>query len=313
MSKTSITFKEIDFDYFYPRVQVSKLLYPDDEPNIFFNRVKFVLRSIIYGRELKEVFKLFKHPQLAPIVEKYPELLDKPLRPYTFSKLKSCERARIIKRHYEHLLSNYPLLIPSLYIEDGICLGFTPDGKSKIVLRYDGTFRREGELSICILGENGVRLYGCAFTIFLTGDIKGIFIGSMQGPAPTVENPNDIVRALTKSCHGLRPKALLVMLVVTISKIMNFNHIYAVKRQSHVYQARRYSRKQKYALHTDYDELWSEFNALDVNSNFVELGALLRKDLSLIATNKRAMYRRRYMWIDDLTSNISEVLSSQIE
>lgn len=311
MSDNNVKFKDIRLGFIYPRVQVSKFLYPNDEPRAFNNRIKFVLRSFIYGKELKAIFKQFQHPLLAPVVEKYPELLDKPLRPYVFSKLNACERTKVINKHYEYLLINHASLISKIYSEDGICLGYTPDGNSKLVLRYDGTFRREGELSICLLDENGIRLYGCAFTIIQDGDVNGIFIGSIQGPAPILENPSHIVRKLTKSCHGLRPKSLLVMLVIALSKLMEFNHVYAVKGQYHVYKAKRYSRKIKYALHTDYDELWSEFDALDFNPHFVQLGALLRKDLSQIATNKRAMYRRRYMWIDDVISTMYEAISVQ--
>jgi uncharacterized protein len=82
---------------------------------------------------------------------------------------------------------------------------------------------------------------------------------------------------------------------------MEAEHISAVRMKAHIYQARRYSKKKKACLQADYDELWQEFGAIDLDDNFVRLQPAQRKPLEEIASKKRAMYRRRYEWLDQLT------------
>ena len=64
-------------------------------------------------------------------------------------------------------------------------------------------------------------------------------------------------------------------------------------------------------MQADYDELWQEFDARDVDANFVALQAQPRKPLEEIASKKRAMYRRRYEWLDLLVQEMSEQFARQ--
>lgn len=74
---------------------------------------------------------------------------------------------------------------------------------------------------------------------------------------------------------------------------------------------KRYSSKQKANLQADYDELWQEFDARDVDANFVALQAQSRKPLEEIASKKRAIYRRRYEWLDLLVQGMAERFARQ--
>lgn len=131
------------------------------------------------------------------------------------------------------------------------------------MLRHDGTFRREAELALSIVDPQGKRLYSCAFSLAGTPNRLAVVIGSVQGPEPCIEQAQDKVRALTKEGHGLRPKSLVVMLVMQLAEAMQAEHISAVRMKAHIYQARRYSKKKKACLQADYDELWQEFGAID--------------------------------------------------
>ena len=138
-----------------------------------------------------------------------------------------------------------------------------------------------------------------------------LMIGSMQGPEPAVDNAQDRVRELTKEGHGLRPKSLLVQLVLQLAQSMGAAEVLAVRKRAHVFQAKRYSSKQKANLQADYDELWQEFDARDVDANFVALQAQPRKPLEEIASKKRAMYRRRYEWLDLLVQGMTAWFARQ--
>ena len=63
------------------------------------------------------------------------------------------------------LLECYPQLIDPLYLGEGIALGHYPQSGCRILLRHDGTFRREAELALSIVNGEGQRLYSCAFSL----------------------------------------------------------------------------------------------------------------------------------------------------
>ncbi len=300
-----MTTKSIDWDHLsrqghYCAQKMACYLYPEGSARKTFNRGKFVLRSLLYRSQLSRVFELFQAEPLKALPAHYPELLDKPMRPYRFACSTVSQRAAMVEDHYRLLLARYPHLIDPLYLGEGIELGRYPSHDYRIVLRHDGTFRREAELALSIVNERGERLYSCAFSLARCNDELALVIGSVQGPEPCVAEPQEQVRALTKAGHGLRPKSLVVMLVMALAEAMGAHHVSAVRMKAHIFQAKRYSNKKRACLQADYDELWQEFGALSQDANFVRLQPAVRKPLEEIAAKKRAMYRRRYEWLDQL-------------
>ena len=300
-----MTAKSIDWDHLsrqghYCAQKMARFLYPDDSARKTFNRGKFVLRSLLYRPQLSRVFELFQAEPLRALPAQHPELLDKPMRPYRFACSTVQQRVEMVEAHYRLLLARYPALIDPLYLGEGIELGRYPDGEHRIVLRHDGTFRREAELALSIVNARGERLYSCAFSLAGSSTALALVIGSVQGPEPGVSQPQQQVRALTKAGHGLRPKSLVVMMVLALAEAMGAARVSAVRMKAHIFQAKRYSKKKRACLQADYDELWQEFGAISQDANFVRLQPVVRKPLEEIAARKRAMYRRRYAWLDEL-------------
>lgn len=311
MIKKAVDWGDLSQSGRYCAQDMARYLYPEGNDRKVFNRGKFVLRSLLYRRQLSKVFDLFQVSHLNALPASHPELLDKPMRPYCFAGSTPAQRADMLENHYRLLLESYPQLIDPLYLGEGIALGRYPLSGCRIVLGYDGTFRREAELALSIVNGEGQRLYSCAFSLAGSVDRLILMIGSMQGPEPAVDNAQDRVRELTKEGHGLRPKSLLVQLVLQLAQSMGAAEVLAVRKRAHVFQAKRYSSKQKANLQADYDELWQEFDARDVDANFVALQAQPRKPLEEIASKKRAMYRRRYEWLDLLVQEMSERFARQ--
>ncbi|TNI92173.1 hypothetical protein CF114_20140 [Aeromonas veronii] len=311
MIKKAVDWGDLSQSGRYCAQDMARYLYPEDNDRKVFNRGKFVLRSLLYRRQLSKVFDLFQVSHLNALPASHPELLDKPMRPYCFAGSTPAQRAEMLENHYRLLLESYPQLIDPLYLGEGIALGRYPLSGCRIVLGYDGTFRREAELALSIIDSEGLRLYSCAFSLAGSVDRLILMIGSMQGPEPAVDNAQDRVRELTKEGHGLRPKSLLVQLVLQLAQSMGAAEVLAVRKRAHVFQAKRYSSKQKANLQADYDELWQEFDARDVDANFVALQAQPRKPLEEIASKKRAMYRRRYEWLDLLVQEMNERFARQ--
>lgn len=310
-----MTAKSIDWEHLsrqghYRAHDMARFLYPEDSARKTFNRGKFLLRSLLYRAQLNRVFELFQSAPLRALPARHPELLDKPMRPYRFACSTVNQRVKMVEDHYRLLLGLYPELIDPLYLGEGIVLGHYPDGGWRIVLRHDGTFRREAELALSIVNARGERLYSCAFSLAGNEQELALVIGSVQGPEPCVEQPQEQVRALTRAGQGLRPRSLVVMLVLALAGAMGASRVSAVRMRAHIFQARRYSKK-KACLQADYDALWQEFGAIDLDSNFVRLQPAQRKPLEEIASKKRAMYRRRYEWLDLLVQGMAGQFARQ--
>ncbi|MGY6040128.1 VirK/YbjX family protein [Aeromonas sp. AE23HZ002T15] len=309
-----MTTKSIDWDHLsrqghFCAQKMARYLYPEESARKTFNRAKFVLRSLLYRTQLSRVYELFLTEPLRALPAHYPELLDKPMRPYRFACSTVNQRTEMVETHYRLLLARYPALIEQLYLGAGIELGRFPQHDYRIVLRHDGTFRREAELALSIVNERGERLYSCAFSLAGSDAELAVVIGSVQGPEPCVHQPQEQVRALTKAGHGLRPKSLVVIMVLALGQAMGASRVTAVRMKAHIYQARRYSKRKKACLQADYDELWQEFGAVDQDENFVRLQPAGRTPLEEVATKKRAMYRRRYQWLDELALACQQALA----
>ena len=97
-----MTAKSIDWDHLsrqghYCAQKMARFLYPDDSARKTFNRGKFVLRSLLYRSQLSRVFELFQTEPLRALPAHYPELLDKPMRPYRFACSTVNQRVRMVE------------------------------------------------------------------------------------------------------------------------------------------------------------------------------------------------------------------------
>ena len=96
-----MTVKSIDWEYLsrqerYCAKSMARFLYPEGCDRKTFNRGKFVLRSLLYRKSLSRVFSLFQCDSLKALPAVYPELLDKPMRPYRFACASARERAEML-------------------------------------------------------------------------------------------------------------------------------------------------------------------------------------------------------------------------
>lgn len=100
------------------------------------------------------------------------------------------------------------------------------------------------------------------------------------------------------------------MLAFMLARAWQIDHLYAIPKAAHVFQAKRYRHRNGLAMHADYDELWREFDAIELADNLWQLPSYQRRPLEEIASKKRSMYRQRYGWLDALESAIQEAVAS---
>ncbi|GAM58915.1 virK protein [Vibrio ishigakensis] len=76
---------------------------------------------------------------------------------------------------------------------------------------------REGSLGIRLINSLGQTIYSITFNLTTTPE-KTIHIGALKGPSDKVEDRNQVIKTLTRSFHGLRPKALMVELAYSLQE-----------------------------------------------------------------------------------------------
>jgi uncharacterized protein VirK/YbjX len=111
---------------------------------------------------------------------------------------------------------------------------------------------------------------------------------------------------LTRTLHGLRPKALLIFALQQLARIWTISTIRAVAQCEHIY---RHYRKRK-SLHANYDQFWIECQGtLQPDHNFRLPVLPITRDLHLLPRNKRPVYRRRYAMLGRLAEEIEANLA----
>ncbi len=162
--------------------------------------------------------------------------------------------------------------------------------------------RKEG-LSSVVLYLDGRELYQIMF--WLGRDRQGetaLYIGAMQGP--NTENAKELVKETTKRSHRYRTKNLILYMVQAVARAIGVQHIYAVSNRG--YYANNHVRRDR-KLKTDFGAFWEEAGGhMTEDDCFYELPLVEpRKTMEEVPTRKRAVYRRRFEFQDDVDAQIA--------
>ena len=125
---------------------------------------------------------------------------------------------------------------------------------------------------------------------------EALLISVVQGP--NFEGSKEMVKQLTKMCHGLRPAYLMVETM----KALGFNQLLGIPQK---YQNKsRFIQSSHYVV--DYDAIFAESGGQ--LKDYWELPLEIDRNLDDVPSKKRSMYRKRYAMIDDLAKVIEEML-----
>ncbi|EGU33993.1 VirK protein [Vibrio ichthyoenteri ATCC 700023] len=263
---------------------------------------KFVCRSLFY---YKSFLMMFENIDKSILVKFSSNgfLIDKPYKPYITNGYSSLERAVFLVEHYNFIDNHFhKKLSDSIYFSDGFDLAsFEIEDVVYGIKLAPSYYGKEGELVLTLFNDEDSRFYSLTFSLREISSQRELVIGGLQGPKSNQVN-NDKVKKLTKSLHGLRPKDLMIKLVTILGTYWGVTRILAIKNDRHSYQSIRYS---KGRVKTDLNQHWLELGGKDFDDYFYSLPIVYeQRDISLISRPKRAMYRRRYEWLNMVEQEI---------
>ena len=162
--------------------------------------------------------------------------------------------------------------------------------------------RKEGMRSLNMVAD-GVLLYQMMF--WLDYDKNGepsLFIGAMQGP--NAANAKDLIKDITKRSYRYRTKNLILYMTQAVARSLGRQHIYAVTNAG--YYAQNHVRRDR-KLKTDFGAFWEEAGGHPTDDpRFDELPLIEpRKTMEEVPTRKRAQYRKRFAFLDDVDAQIA--------
>ena len=265
--------------------------------------IKLALRAICNWRISNAWLILINsQPILRELSQSKPRLILKVYRPYLSLALPAVQRLAALRDHYCFVLASGlgPLTLLAAR-QPALLANIRGKSGSDLQLRLVAVdpMEREGELVIQLFNDNEL-ICSCAFS-YIAGE-HGIVlaIGCLQGP--TVPQGRQLVRTATRELHGLRPKALLVHLLVHLAHQQRCVGVRLVSNRNRVVLAAL----KKGKVHADYDALWLELQAFPRIDGDFELACKQIRPPCLITvpSKKRAEIRRRYAMLEELASSV---------
>lgn len=197
-------------------------------------------------------------------------------------------RLRALRDHYDFVLSRLPRpLFHILYREREVLLGRVTlrNGQPlSLVLKAPYRRAREGEMTLSLVDHEGLQVSYAAFSFIDAG--QSIVIGCLQG-APNHAGL-DAVRELTRQCHGLRPKNLLLSMIRALAVAYGVTRVLGVSNEAHVFAGIADKIK------ADYNGFWRECGGSETDDGFYALSPAepVRCETE-VESKRRSEFRRR--------------------
>ena len=282
-------------------IELGKKMYNMDNPREVRRMWTFVIRGYLYYGQIKKLDQFFQqNKELRELADIYPFVYEQPTRAFFYNKSTLQERISLVENHMTFMLEKFQYkIVKNIYRREPYLLwenGAEEDRLSLLLWFHPGQ-RKEGLLSTTLLiGEQA--LYQIMFWFNKDKECKdALWIGAMQGP--NMSNAKEIIKQVTKRCHGYRTKNLILYMTQAVARALDIERIYAVTNYG--YYANNHVRLDR-KLKTSFSDFWHEAGGWETDDRRFDGLPLIepRKSIDDVPTRKRAVYRRRFELLDDI-------------
>lgn len=304
-------------------IEIGKKIYRLNVPREAHRFAVFLARCLLNPSRISELKKFFSSNEtLKKILEVYPFAYEQITRSFFFYKSTYEARFKLITEHMEFFLQNFSeefLLkfyagekfeLWKYYLDEEL-------GEMRLNFCCEPGQRKEGLASIILNLSDGTPIYQIIFWIAkdnLVGQKNSsgenaMWIGAMQGP--NVENSKELIKKITKKCHAYRTKNLILYAAQAVARNLGLKKIFAVTNYG--YYANNHVRLDR-KLKTSFGDFWSECGGkLTDDERFFELPLIeSRKNFDEIPVRKRAVYKRRFEFLDNLDATVKKVFEEEL-
>lgn len=273
-------------------------------------RSQLLMRLVQLGNGVRAFAPGRARGSLARDMASRPEMLGAARWPYLCAAWSALERLGAIEGHYAVVDRLVPLL------------DFPTDGAVRLldlhhlhaglalILDKPQWFIREGQVVLNLfLGEE--RLFSLAFALGDQGGDVVAHVGAVQGVRG--EGVTDAYHDLTRALHGMRPRDFLIEVFREFCSAIGVHRVLVVRDEARHHRDAYFRTEKRAELFADYDKIWFERGATPGTAeHFLELTpAFHRRDVQVIPSNKRALYRRRYEMLQTLSDALRQACHEQ--
>lgn len=285
--------------------RVARQAYPARSIKSAADRALFVMRSTECFAAASAWYAWLEEPLMAPVARANASLYKKIIRPYLTPRCSNDAKLAILQEHYRFLSSRLSrTAFLDMCSRDGLLLlRFTTADGNAFQLRClsDGKFRKEGEHSLVLFSERHDMPVSTMTFVLLRepGGARVLLIGGTQGLPKRADK--SVIKDVTKSLHGLRPRAFLLFLAQQLATAWELDGIRALSNATHVSRHRDYALNRARRPRLAYDEFWTESGGTLAADGLYDLPAKhVARGMHEIKTNKRSLYQQRYTLLDRL-------------
>ncbi|WGE91842.1 VirK/YbjX family protein [Actinobacillus genomosp. 1] len=281
--------------YCYPTPNV---IYPDQPHKSYrLKRFRFWLRSVLHSVQVKKFSRFVnQHPEFSELLRAYPNYSYPVIHRFLDKRFNAEKRLEIVCDNLTFLpqkLAQYHL--PPLWVKPINFGEVIPD--FEIRLNINEYQAMEGFWALELRQKSSRQV---VYLLTFGKIAQSLLIGVIQGA--NTENAKDLVKYLTKQCHGLRPAYLLIEVMKLLADTLG----YSLLGIPHKYQNKsRFIQSKRYTV--NYDTLFKESGGL--RQEYWQLPLTLDKDLTDVPSNKRSMYRKRFEMLEKLADVIHQIFN----
>ena len=285
---------------------VAHRAYRWENPRERHRAVVFMVRGLLHRKQLRELYDFFQKTEARKeLYARNPFPLEQATRSFFYAGSTVSTRIDLIREHYSFLekqLNTADFIDLGLNQEREIWRSSESDIDWRSYLKFEPGQRKEGLLSV-MMDVDDTHLYQIIFWIEQRDGQPTLVIGAMQGP--NTEDAQDFVREMTKRAHRFRTKNLILYMTQAVARALGVQRIFAVSNAG--YYANNHVRMDR-KLKTDFGAFWEEAGGWQTeDKRFYELPLTLpRKTMEEVPTRKRAVYRRRFAFLDEVDAQIAE-------
>lgn len=269
----------------------------------------FMVRSMMHHGESKALQEFLQQTEMRKrFFAAHPQVFAQLTRQFFFRNSRAAERLTAITQTFQVIERSFSdKALEYLYLDEQkpLHLWEMPYGEEH-TLSLEMFFRngeiREGAmtLALCLDGEF---VYHINFWCAQEGEKQVLYIGCHQGSKHGLE----VNKELTKAFFGYRPKNFILYALRILAKELAVDELRAVSNYG--FYANNHIRKNRKLL-VSYDKFWKECGGeIMADQRFFTLPLIEpRKTMEEVPTRKRAVYRKRFAFLDALEEDLQKTL-----
>ena len=269
----------------------------------------FMVRSMLHHDESKALQEFLQQTEMRKrFFAAHPQVFAQLTRQFFFRNSRAAERLTAITQTFRVMEKSFSdTAMEYLYLDEQkpLHLWEMPYGEEH-TLSLEMFFRngeiREGSmtLALCLDGEF---VYHINFWCTREGEKQVLYIGCHQGSKHGLE----VNKELTKAFFGYRPKNFILYALRILTRELAVDELRAVSNYG--FYANNHIRKNRKLL-VSYDKFWKECGGeIMADQRFFTLPIIEpRKTMEEVPTRKRAVYRKRFAFLDALEEDLRKAL-----